>query len=64
MANLADETTLRTLVTKHLELEEMVSHDEAMCLIESLIRKDIDGQLRQNEIQFLRSLKDAGLVEN
>jgi hypothetical protein len=63
MAIPVDETTLRTLVTKHLELDGIVSHDEAMCLIETLIKKDSDGQLRQPEIHFLRTLKEAGLVE-
>lgn len=63
MANPVDETKLRSLVTKHLELDTMVSKDEAFCLIETLIIKNRNGQLRQKESQFLSTLKDAGLLE-
>jgi hypothetical protein len=63
MANPVDETMLRSLVSKHLELEAPVSNDEALVLIESLIIKDRNGQLRTKESLFLSSLKEAGLVE-
>ncbi|KZN20698.1 hypothetical protein A1D17_03925 [Pseudomonas fluorescens] len=63
MANPVDDEKLRSLVSKHLELEALVSNDEALLLIQSLIIKGRNGQLRQKESQFLSTLKDAGWVE-
>jgi hypothetical protein len=62
MSNPVDEIKLRNLVTNHLNLESTVSSDEAFCLIESLILKERNGQLRQPEKQFLDRLKEDGLV--
>lgn len=62
MPNPVDETKLRNLVTNHLNLEGTVSNDEALFLIENLILKEHNGQLRQPERQFLDRLKKEGLV--